>query len=138
MSPGSPWRIIWGFDEQQRRNGEGYSRPGKGKGRGNKFLNRRGRLKGAIGPAIGADPGDIIAGQAPGIFHKTALADLEPARTDPAELFAFSAAMALKGPSGPFALSNLVGHQAKKTELSSGRNGQGISYPDRFVLIQFV
>jgi hypothetical protein len=53
-----------------------------------------------IGPAIGAGPGDAVAGHPPGVFLEANLADLKPAGADPAELLPPAAAMALKGAPG--------------------------------------
>jgi hypothetical protein len=48
-------------------------------------------------PAIRTDPGDVIAGQPPGIFLHATLADLESAGTGPAESELLKAAAAIIG-----------------------------------------
>ena len=58
------------------------------------------KSKPTVGAAVGAGPGDAVAGQAPGIFFEAGLADLEPAGADPAELFPPAAAVALEGAPG--------------------------------------
>jgi hypothetical protein len=67
-------------------------------------------LKRAIRSAVGTGPGNAVAGHSPGIFKKTTLANLKTTGTNPAELFALSAAMAFKSSSGPFAFSMFKGH----------------------------
>jgi len=58
------------------------------------------KSKPTVGAAVGAGPGDAVAGQAPGVFFEAGLADLEPAGADPAELLPLTAAVALKSAPG--------------------------------------
>jgi hypothetical protein len=63
------------------------------------------RLNRTIGAAIRTNPGYPVAGHPPGIFLKTAPADLKSARANPAELFTLPATVALKSPPESFLVS---------------------------------
>ena len=56
----------------------------------------------SVRTAIRTGPGYAVASQSPGVFIEASAADLETAGADPTKFLPFPAAMALKGPAGPF------------------------------------